>query len=319
MRYLGFLILLSTASSLSLQKRGSCASKNCVEPQTWNFTKEGDRCYEGSLVGKTLNQKYLIQYAVGRGTQAIVFVASYNGQKYAVKCIKGIREKSRLDGVNEIAMLSRVKNPNVIEKLDSFEEMNQLFLVTEYCETDLLQALLGPPLYNYNKLFLQILDGVIYLHGQGIFHRDLKPANILLKSLADPVVKIADFGLASDEVLTKRRFVGSRLNAAPEVMAKRTGYPWAKCDIYSLGVILFNMHTRSSPWGPSGINSTIEENLDQYLAQFKVKFQMKDSLISIFRKLFGKSESRPTAVELKTLYLRDAILPNGDIVPKFVS
>ena len=316
MRYWGLWILVSAATSLSLQKRGSCASKIA---QTWNFTKEGDSCYEGSLVGKTLNKKYLIQYAVGRGKQAIVFVASYNGQKYAVKCFKGIREKSRLDAVNEIAMLNRVKNPNVIEKIDSFEELNHLFLVTEYCETDLLNVLRSPPLYNGNKLYIQILDAVIYLHGQGIFHRDLKLENILIKSLSDPVVKIADFGLASDEILTSNRFVGSPLTAAPEVMAQIKGYPWAKCDIYSLGVILFNMHTRSFPWGRSSINATIEENLDQYLAQFKVTFHLKDSLISIFRRVFGKSEFRPAAVEFKTLYLRDAILPNVDIGPKCVS
>ena len=186
------------------------------------FYQEGDRCYEGLLLGKTLNNKYLIEHAIGYGIQAVIFLATFQGKRFAIKCFKNSVGAYREEAENEIAMLDHLHHPNIIEKIDSFEELGNVFLVLEYCESDLTKLLINNrQVYNRNELFLQILDAVICMHGQGVFHPDMKPLNILIKSFTESTLKIADFGAATTEQLTTKRVVGSRPYVAPEVLPRR--------------------------------------------------------------------------------------------------
>ena len=284
MRLLEIFLSVSVASALKgvkIYKRGACASKNCIQ-LPWN------RCNEKLLVGITLYTKYFIQHLIGYGAQAVVYKASYGGQGFAVKCYKhksGIYWRLAND---EIAVLDRLKQKNIIQKIHCSEELDHLFLVTEYCEMDLQKAITrtitGPspknmqnshvqsakyPILDANQVFLQILDAVIYMHGNGVFRRDLKPSNILIKSLTAPVVKIADFGLATTETHTDYLFAGTLQYVSPEVLARKKNYPWDKNDVFSPGVILFNLHTGgSSPWGWLGINDKIQENLWAHLEDY---------------------------------------------------
>lgn len=102
-------------------------------------------------------------------------------------------------------------------------------------------------------LFLQICDGLTHAHLQGVIHRDLKPSNILTDSTG--AARILDFGLAKrervDPLLTKEGgFVGTPAYAAPEQFASRAGDSPvdARADIYSLGVVLFEMLTMRLPF-----------------------------------------------------------------------
>lgn len=274
-------------------------SKDCISPA---------RCSEKQFYGKKLNNKYLIKSTLGNGSQAVVFAASYNSQLYAVKCYKRTNGTDQSDSRNEIAMLSKVRHHNIIEMVEWFEEFEHIFLVTEYCETNLLQLLNSQKVtnvYNKGELFLQILDAVIHMHGQGVFHRDLKPENILVKSISDPIVKIADFGLASTKGLTTGKFVGSLQYAAPELISKKKNYPLAKCDVFSLGVVLFNLYARRSLWGNAGMPLSIEENVGKYLNQFKVFYEPSEALTRLLEIVLGKSETRPTAEQFKVLYMKN--------------
>ena len=276
------LYLIFAVLSVKLYKRGACSSKDCtVPPPVFTMTKEGDRCYEGLLVGKKLNQKYLIERAIGSGAQSIVYVASYKKQKYAVKCYKYKDGYYRTQAENEVRILDSLKHKNIIQKVDSFEELYHLFLVTEYCEMDLQKAITGTitepspkkiqnnngqsgkyPIVDANQIFLQILDAVIYMHGNGVFHRDLKPANILIKSLTAPVIKIGDFGLATTE--------------SPSI------YPWDKDDVFALGSILLDLFRKKNPL--NGNNALSED------------------IIDIVQWTFGPSIQRPSAVILKAKF-----------------
>ena len=274
------------------------------------MTKEGDRCYEGLLVGKKLNQKYLIERAIGSGSQAVVFVASYKKQKYAVKCYKDKDGYRRKQAENEISILGGLKHKNIIQKIDSFEEQDHLFLVTEYCETDLAKIIFNVSSinnFNPNECFLNILDAVDYLHKQGLSHRDLKPANILIQGNSKPIAKIADFGMYTDQPQMRGKFTGTRRYASPELLSDKSGYPWAKNDVFSLGVILFNLRTGQQPWGTLGINLTLAENIELLLKEFEDKYQFSDSLLKIFRFVFGKSESRPNASSLRDLFVKNVL------------
>jgi len=104
--------------------------------------------------------------------------------------------------------------------------------------------------------FLKVCQAVAYAHSKGVVHRDLKPANVMLSSdgLADEVVKVIDFGLATQrrdlpllpETAGRNRLCGTPAYMAPEVIAGAEASP--PSDIYSLGVVLYHMLSGRAPY-----------------------------------------------------------------------
>jgi eukaryotic-like serine/threonine-protein kinase len=130
----------------------------------------------------------------------------------------------------------------------------------EFIEGDSLRAMMrepGLPQEKALELARQLADTLVYMHGEGVVHRDLKPENILVT--ADGQTKIMDFGIALDE--SARRLTWSGLSStigtpdymAPEQVSGRRGD--VRTDIYSLGVILYEMLTLHLPYsGPNVYN-----------------------------------------------------------------
>ncbi|KAK3374058.1 anticodon binding domain of tRNAs-domain-containing protein [Lasiosphaeria ovina] len=134
-----------------------------------------------------------------------------------------------------------------------------LYISMEYCEKRTLRDLISRHLCREPqevwRLFRQILEGLVHIHGLNIVHRDLKPENIFISATSDGVenVKIGDFGLATTEQLTADRIpatmdsgdltrsIGTAVYVAPEVRTGGSGGYTAKVDMYSLGVIFFEM------------------------------------------------------------------------------
>jgi tetratricopeptide (TPR) repeat protein len=117
----------------------------------------------------------------------------------------------------------------------------------------------------------QLADALAFIHGQGICHRDLKPANVLLGR--DGMPRLLDFNLSFDELLAGRRLGGTPPYTAPEQLralaagAEDPEAPLdARADIYSLGVLLFELLTGEHPFGPIPENLRAEE-LFQMLLQ----------------------------------------------------
>ncbi|KAK2058552.1 Serine/threonine-protein kinase, partial [Colletotrichum caudatum] len=135
-----------------------------------------------------------------------------------------------------------------------------LYISMEYCEKRTLRDLITRKLYQNTpeiwRLFRQVLEGLAHIHGLSIVHRDLKPENIFIAHSSDGTdnVKIGDFGLAtsgqfaadrglpntmeSDDIT---RSIGTTSYAAPEVRSGSSGMYSAKVDMYSLGIIFFEM------------------------------------------------------------------------------
>ncbi|PHH90491.1 hypothetical protein CDD83_3524 [Cordyceps sp. RAO-2017] len=135
-----------------------------------------------------------------------------------------------------------------------------LYISMEYCEKRTLRDLISRHLCKNTaeiwRLFRQILEGLAYIHGLSIVHRDLKPENIFISSGVDGVdnVKIGDFGLATsgqfsvDKVAANAlgtddmtRSIGTAYYSAPEVRSTADGMYSTKVDMYSLGIIFFEM------------------------------------------------------------------------------
>lgn len=218
-----------------------------------NKLRAGCPCLQPKEV--TLDKKYDLRdgETLGQGTFAIVY-KGYNRktkQEVAIKIID--KANSRRDLLNtEIWILQNFGNhPNIVNLYDMYETEEEVQLVME--------LMLGGELFDMldengpygeadaAKYLKSIASGLAYLHAGNVAHRDLKPENLLLTSKGpEGVLKISDFGLAKiliDEELMKVA-CGTWIYCAPEVLllkVNKTGEYCIKCDVFSVGCILFIM------------------------------------------------------------------------------
>jgi len=172
------------------------------------------------------------------------------GQHYACKCISKCVSQKTLDMVQrEIDILwwiSLREHPNIISIKDVFEDHLYIYIVMELCEGGMVydrmnenEITFGEP--RVAQMIKDIVCAIEVCHSFGIVHRDLKPKNLMFQTKdKDSAIKIIDFGLAQvfeqDEVLID--VVGTPFYLAPEVIKHNHG---PKADIWSIGVILFDM------------------------------------------------------------------------------
>lgn len=186
----------------------------------------------------------------------------------------------RLRFLNEAKMLAKMNHPNIVNIYDFIEEGGYFYIVTEFLEGMPLDKLIERDILystdNCINIFSQILAGIDFAHRNGIIHRDLKPSNIIVSS--DNTAKILDFGIAklsdTNKSMTKTGTkMGSLYYMSPEqVLGKEVDF---RTDIYSLGVVFFEMLTKKIPYNTQTesdyelMNSIITEgvpSLDFYIS-----------------------------------------------------
>ena len=220
-------------------------------------------------------EKYELIKSIGKGGMGVVsLVRDRTTQR--LLAAKTIRPEFLRDATivrrfrREERLLRAAVHPNIVPLVDSFLDEGGGVLVMDYLPKGDLAAAIrdsGVPKSILVDLFAGAVAGVKYLHQQGIIHRDLKPANILLDD--DGTARVSDFGLAVLEIrdttpLTAAAgFVGTIHYAAPE---QQTGAAevTARADIYSLGLIAYEIALRECPWQPP-ITSTAHSGLDAVL------------------------------------------------------
>ncbi|XP_011297479.1 mitogen-activated protein kinase kinase kinase 7 [Fopius arisanus] len=192
---------------------------------------------------------------VGKGSFGVVYKAKWRGRYVAIKHIN--TEGERRAFTVEVRQLSRVSHPNIV-RLYGACTTDPVCLVMEYAEGGSLYNVLHcepKPHYTAGHAIswaLQCARGVQYLHSmkpKPLIHRDLKPPNLLL-ILGGRTLKICDFGTACDLNTYMTNNKGSAAWMAPEVFegSKYT----EKCDIFSWGVILWEVLTRRKPFDDIG-------------------------------------------------------------------
>lgn len=156
----------------------------------------------------------------------------------------------------EIKIAQSTDHPNLVKMFDVFEEEERVYLIFEFCGGGDLSKFLQKrgvlPETEAREYLQQIVSGMEYLMMNDIIHRDLKPQNILMKktvnsSFCPYILKIADFGFAkqTDPDVLSATVCGSPLYMAPELL-KMCPYS-TKADLWSLGVILYEMVTGNQP------------------------------------------------------------------------
>ena len=228
---------------------------------------------------KTLN-------LIGRGGTSMVYLGNYRGTDVVIKKIKvkEINDNYFKEFKNEIVTLTMIRHPNLVYFMGTMIEDNNLCIVTEYCKGGTLFDLLYKK-KNINlswnlrlRLLIDISRAMNYLHTNDpqIIHFDLKSLNILLtdeikeNSENDNVtIKISDFGLS--KIIDKQKIeweategiVGSVQWMAPEVIQNNC-IDNTKADIYSFGIIIWEVCTRIQPFKDMNsediINFVINEN-----------------------------------------------------------
>lgn len=253
---------------------------------------------------------------IGRGSFGSVFLALNvtTGEMLAVKQVNvNESSKSNSDGIDafhkEVETMKDLDHLNIVQYL-GFEQSKQTYsLFLEYVAGGSISSCLktygkfDEPLVKF--ITRQVLEGLKYLHENGILHRDLKADNLLLE--IDGVCKISDFGISkrSQDIYSNNAEMsmqGTVFWMAPEVIhsmveEKKQGYS-AKVDIWSLGCVMLEMFAGQRPWSNEAVVSAIYKLGKTKLAPpipADVSQEAKDFLNKCFT---IDSEKRPTAAEL---------------------
>ena len=217
-----------------------------------------DYLFDNTIKTPIKNQYKFIESNIGKGSFGQVLLATdKSGQKYAIKKIK---KKKILKGqllANEIRIGTMMHHPNILGIKEVYEDMKNISFIMEYCEGgDLFDFITKSPQEKLDDLntidiILQILDALNYLHNKvKICHRDIKPENFLItiNEQNRPILKLIDFGLAqyihNGEKMQGK--AGTVSYMAPEILLNKK-YD-EKVDMWSAGIILYNMMTGSQPF-----------------------------------------------------------------------
>jgi serine/threonine protein kinase len=187
---------------------------------------------------------------------ASVFLAqpTTGGQPQVLKVVR-LDQADKGDGLQrfmqEFAMLAQIDHPNVARIFKQDFSIGTAYIAMEYFPQGDLRARMRRPLDPAIAVYYvkQIAAGLEAIHQVGIVHRDLKPDNVMVR--ADGMVAIADFGIAKqvEMMITDTgagQIVGTPYYLSPEQVQGRTVD--ARCDIYSLGLLAYEMLTGQKPF-----------------------------------------------------------------------
>jgi eukaryotic-like serine/threonine-protein kinase len=210
------------------------------------------------MVGEVIAGRYELEELVGTGGMSSVYRAldTLLERHVALKILHatyGADEETVERFRREARAVAQLSHPNIVTVIDRGEDAGRQFIVFEYVAGENLKQLVqreGPlPVRRALELTLEVAGGLAFAHEQGLVHRDVKPQNVLMNG--DDRAKVTDFGIARsldvDHGMTQTGTVlGTSNYIAPE---QASGEPVdAYTDVYSLGVVLFELLTGDVPY-----------------------------------------------------------------------
>lgn len=250
-------------------------------------------------IGKTLNDRYMLTEIIGVGGMAEVYKA-FDKLVNRVVAVKILKEEFMSDAQfrrrfsNESKAITMLSQKNIVDVYDVCLDGDIMFIVMEYIDGITLKEYIDrKKILDWREATFftkQILQAMSHAHERGIVHRDLKPHNIML--LKDGTIKVTDFGIARlskfDTQTITDKAIGSVHYISPEqASGDRTD---EKTDIYSVGVMLYEMLTGTLPFDADSpvsvalmqvqaqpaLPRAINDKIPQGLEDITIKAMMKD-------------------------------------------
>ncbi|KSU85026.1 serine/threonine protein kinase [Fictibacillus enclensis] len=251
------------------------------------------------MIGKRISGRYKLLEVIGDGGMAIVYRAKdlILDRDVAVKILRSefsddeefIKRFKR-----EAEAATSLDHPHIVSIFDVGEENNVYFIVMEYVKGKTLKQYIREKgrlsVEESIQIIKQIASGMVAAHEHGIIHRDIKPHNILIDE--NGVAKVTDFGIAlaitSATITHTNSVLGSVHYFSPE--QARGGVANAKSDIYSLGVVLFEMLTGRVPFtGESPVSVALKHLQEDVPEPRKINPEIPQSVENIILKALTKN------------------------------
>lgn len=249
--------------------------------------------------------RYEYVSVIGTGTSCVVVRIKdpKTGEFFACKIVS--REDLVGRGVllpfeQELRITQSIRHPYVVRTMDIIYEEKYIYIITEECTNGDLLTFICDEIcrtkLDIRRLMGQVGSAIQYLHSRGISHLDIKPDNILLDNKEN--ARLTDFGSCRHKSSTvKFNAIGTLYYCAPEILTDRIEDSH-KCDIWSIGILLFTLATGSFPWSAGSEEEIISEIS---AGTFDVPPEVDSCVAEIIRKCTALNPaSRPTIDELLT-------------------
>ena len=211
---------------------------------------------------------YLKTQLLGSGAFGEVWLVHHKDldRDFAMKIIKKRKNRSNdeKDILNEIGILKKLDHPKILKVIDFYSTPKKYYIITEYCpEGELFNEIIKVGKFDEGQaafIINQILKAVTYCHKMNIIHRDIKPENIMITNREKNgclQVKLIDFGTAKifEKGHQENKYVGSSYYMAPEIIKRKYD---EKCDLWSIGVILYILLTGRPPFDGNDDDEILE-------------------------------------------------------------
>ena len=239
-----------------------------------------------------ISKELTFTHLLGKGAFGTVHAATCvrTGHHWAVKKVELSKKTDREALRHEMDILKHLHHPNIVKVVKSYEDKSYMYMVMQLCTGKAL----FDHVYKQKVVFSEkkirdivrsLARAVAFLHANDFIHRDLKLENVLLENASDcKSVQLCDFGFSRHclpgEVLTKT--LGTVDYVSPEVLE---GSYDAKCDVWSIGVITYELISRTSPFRGSTQDETLGNILDGKLNfEHKVWKEFSSSAQDFIRK-----------------------------------
>jgi serine/threonine-protein kinase len=249
--------------------------------------------------GRTVGRYRILDF-LGAGAMGEVYLAEdpQIERRLAIKTVRLVGRPADVEDrkkrlLREARAAGRLLHPNVVTLFDAGEDQGMLFLAFEFVEGNDLAARLekGPSLSlrEVLRIVRQTAEALDFAHSHGIVHRDIKPSNILLDSHGR--VKVADFGIAkmagqNTEMTVAGSVMGSPQYLSPEQI--RGDELDGRSDIFSLGVLLYELLSRKRPFEGDTITTLVYQILHKEPPPISELRRIPDRLELLLRRMIAK-------------------------------